>query len=949
MPRDNSIKSVLIIGSGPIIIGQACEFDYSGSQASRSLREEGIEVTLINSNPATIMTDQVTADHIYLLPLTVDSIEKILNERKIDAVLPTMGGQTALNLCKEADERGIWTKYGVRIIGVNVAAIETTENRESFRKLMIEIGVGVPPSNVANSFLEGKEIAQRIGFPLVIRPSYTLGGTGGSFVMKKEEFEDRLMRGLQASPIHEVLVEKAVLGWKEYELELLRDANDNVIIICSIENLDPMGVHTGDSITIAPAMTLSDHTYQRMRDMAIKMMRAIGKFAGGCNVQFAVSPDTEDIIAVEINPRVSRSSALASKATGYPIAKIAAKLAIGYHLDELKNQITGSTSAFFEPALDYVIVKIPRWNFDKFHGADRTLGLQMKSVGEVMGIGRSFNEALQKACQSLEINRHGLGADGTGWHKVDDIIYSLEHPSWDRIFHVKDALKLGLPIQTIHNHTKIDKWFLTEIQKLVGMEQELRRHSLKNLSPDLMLELKQNGFSDYQIAHILGNLTAEEVYETRKEMGVKRIYKMVDTCSAEFAAKTPYFYSTFERPAQDSNGNEINASESIVSNKKKILVLGSGPNRIGQGIEFDYSCVHGVLASKESGYEAIMVNCNPETVSTDFDIADKLYFEPVYQEHIFELIEYEKPDGVIVQLGGQTALKLSEYLNEKGIKIIGTSYEDMDLAEDRGRFSDLLHDLGIPYPPYGVAESAEEALVVANKVGYPVLVRPSYVLGGQGMSIVINDEELERAVIKLLKNLPGNRVLIDHFLDRAEECEADLICDGKDVQIIGIMEHIEPAGIHSGDSYAVLPPFSLSDVVISQIKDYAHKLALALNVKGLLNIQYAVKNEKVYVIEANPRASRTVPFIAKAHQVPYINIATKVMLGVKKLKDFNIKPAEFGYAIKEPVFSFEKFADVNKELGPEMKSTGEAIRFIESTNDAYFRNLYKEKSMYLSK
>lgn len=950
MPKDNSIKSVLIIGSGPIIIGQACEFDYSGSQASRSLKEEGIEVSLINSNPATIMTDRVTADHIYLRPLTVESIIQILEERKIDAVLPTMGGQTALNLCKDADERGVWAKYNVKIIGVNIDAIETTENREAFRKLMIEIGVGVPPSAVANSFLEGKEIAQKIGFPLVIRPSYTLGGTGGSFVLKKEDFEERLSRGLQASPIHEVLVEKAVLGWKEYELELLRDAADNVIIICSIENMDPMGIHTGDSITIAPAMTLSDRTYQRMRDMAIKMMRAIGKFAGGCNVQFAVDPESEDIIAVEINPRVSRSSALASKATGYPIAKIAAKLAIGYHLDELKNQITGSTSAFFEPTLDYVIVKVPRWNFDKFHGADKQLGLQMKSVGEVMAIGRSFNEALQKACQSLEINKHGLGADSTlGNVSVDDLVASLERPSWDRLFHIKEAMRLGIPIQSIFNLTKIDKWFLNEINRLIILEQELRKFSLQNIPADFMLELKQNGFSDEQIAYILTNTSAEEVYEQRKKLGVGRVYKMVDTCAAEFPAKTPYFYSTFEQAPVDANGKALNNNESKVSEKKKIIVLGSGPNRIGQGIEFDYSCVHGILAAKECGYEAIMVNCNPETVSTDFDIADKLFFEPVYWEHIFELIEYEKPEGVIVQLGGQTALKLSERLHEKGIKIIGTDFSNMDLAEDRGRFSDLLRDLDIPYPPYGVAESAEEALVVANKVGYPVLVRPSYVLGGQGMSIVINDEELERAVIKLLKNLPGNRVLIDHFLDRAEEAEVDLICDGTDVQIVGMMEHIEPAGIHSGDSYAVLPPFNLSENVMKQMDDYSRKLAFALNVRGLLNIQFAIKNERVYVIEANPRASRTVPFIAKAHQVPYVNIATKVMLGAKKLKDFKIEPAKFGYAIKEPVFSFEKFPNVNKALGPEMKSTGEAIRFIDGLEDNYFRHLYKEKSMYLSK
>lgn len=950
MPKDTSIKSVLIIGSGPIIIGQACEFDYSGSQASRSLKEEGIEVSLINSNPATIMTDKVTADHIYLKPLTVESIIQILEERKIDAVLPTMGGQTALNLCKEADERGVWKKFEVKIIGVNIAAIETTENREAFRKLMIEIGVGVPPSSVANSFLEGKEIAQKIGFPLVIRPSYTLGGTGGSFVLKKEDFEERLSRGLQASPIHEVLVEKAVLGWKEYELELLRDEADNVIIICSIENMDPMGIHTGDSITIAPAMTLSDRTYQRMRDMAIKMMRAIGKFAGGCNVQFAVDPASEDIIAVEINPRVSRSSALASKATGYPIAKIAAKLAIGYHLDELKNQITGSTSAFFEPTLDYVIVKVPRWNFDKFQGADKQLGLQMKSVGEVMAIGRSFNEALQKACQSLEINKHGLGADSTlGNVSVDELVASLERPSWDRLFHVKEAMRLGVPIQSIFNLSKIDKWFLNEINKLVVLEQELRKYSLQNIPADFMLELKQNGFSDTQIAYILTNTLAEDVYEQRKKLGVRRVYKMVDTCAAEFPAKTPYFYSTFERAPVDDKGSLVNNNESKVSDKKKIIVLGSGPNRIGQGIEFDYSCVHGILASKECGYEAIMVNCNPETVSTDFDIADKLFFEPVYWEHILELIEYEKPEGVIVQLGGQTALKLSEKLHEKGIKIIGTDYSNMDLAEDRGRFSDLLRDLSIPYPPYGVAESAEEALVVANRVNYPVLVRPSYVLGGQGMSIVINDEELERAVIKLLKNLPGNRVLIDHFLDRAEEAEVDLICDGTDVQIIGMMEHIEPAGIHSGDSFAVLPPFNLSEIVMKQMEEYSRKLAFALNVKGLLNIQFAIKKEKVYVIEANPRASRTVPFIAKAHQVPYVNIATKVMLGHNKLKDFKIEPAKFGYAIKEPVFSFEKFPNVNKSLGPEMKSTGEAIRFIDGLDDVYFRNLYKEKSMYLSK
>lgn len=938
MPKDTSIRSVLIIGSGPIIIGQACEFDYSGSQAALSLKEEGIEVSIINSNPATIMTDKVIGDHVYLWPLTVDSIEQILQERKIDAVLPTMGGQTALNLCIEADERGIWEKYGVKVIGVDVAAIEKTENREAFRQLMVDIGVGVATSKIANSFLEGKEAAQEIGYPLVIRPSYTLGGFGGGFVHKKEEFDQALQRGLEASPTHEVLVEQAVLGWKEYELELLRDSNDNVIIICSIENFDPMGIHTGDSITVAPAMTLSDRCYQDMRNQAIKMMRAIGNFAGGCNVQFSVNPDNDEIIAIEINPRVSRSSALASKATGYPIAKIAAKLAIGYNLDELENQITKTTSAYFEPTLDYVIVKVPRWNFDKFKGANMELGLQMKSVGEVMAIGRTFIEALQKACQSLEIGRAGLGADGKHNRSIDEIMHGLEHASWNRLFLIKDAMSMGVPLESIRKVTRIDKWFLSQIQELVNLEVELKRYSLNNIPKDFFFTLKQKGFSDIQIAYLLGNVTEDEVYERRKSLGIRRVYKMVDTCAAEFPAQTPYYYSTFEEE-----------NESLPSDKKKIIVLGSGPNRIGQGIEFDYSCVHGLLAAKETGFEAIMINCNPETVSTDFNMADKLYFEPVFWEHVREIIELENPVGVVVQLGGQTALKMAEKLHENGIKIIGTSYNDMDVAEDRGRFSDLLKELDIPYPKYGVAENAEEAIVVANEVGYPVLVRPSYVLGGQGMSIVINDEDLEKAVVKLLGDLPGNRVLIDHFLDRAEETESDSICDGEDVHIVGLMEHIEPAGIHSGDSFAVLPPFSLSEKVMNDMETYSKKIAKALNVIGLLNIQFAVKNEKVYVIEANPRASRTVPFIAKAYDVPYINIAAKVMLGVNKLKDFTIERKLEGYAIKEPVFSFYKFPEITKELGPEMKSTGESIRFIKDTEDPYFRKLVKDKSMYLSK
>ncbi|GAA4133262.1 carbamoyl-phosphate synthase large subunit [Sphingobacterium kyonggiense] len=937
MPRNTSINSVLIIGSGPIVIGQACEFDYSGSQAALSLKEEGISVSIINSNPATIMTDSVVADHVYLLPLTCESIEQILQERQIDAVLPTMGGQTALNLCIEASNRGIWEKYDVKVIGVDVAAIEKTENREEFRQLMVDIGVGVAKSKIANSFLEGKEAAQIIGYPLVIRPSYTLAGTGGGFVHKKEDFDAALNRGLHASPTHEVLVEQAVLGWKEFELELLRDTNDNVIIICTIENFDPMGIHTGDSITVAPGMTLSDKCYQDMRNQAIKMMRSIGNFAGGCNVQFSVNPENEDIIAIEINPRVSRSSALASKATGYPIAKIAAKLAIGYNLDELQNQITKTTSAYFEPTLDYVIVKVPRFNFDKFKGANKELGLQMKAVGEVMSIGRTFIEALQKAAQSLETGRAGLGADGRQSRNLEEIMYSLEHPSADRLFHIKDAFELGVPLESIRKATLIDKWFLVQIQELVQLEGELRRYQLSNIPRDFFMTLKQKGYSDYQIAWLLGNTDEDAVYARRKELGINRVYKMVDTCAAEFPAHTPYYYSTFE----DEN-------ESVVSDRKKIIVLGSGPNRIGQGIEFDYSCVHGLLAAKECGYEAIMVNCNPETVSTDFNMADKLYFEPVFWEHVREIIELEKPEGVIVQLGGQTALKMAERLEALGVKIIGTSFSNMDLAEDRGSFSDLLKELDIPYPKYGVATSAEEAIKVANEVGYPVLVRPSYVLGGQGMSIVINDEDLEKAVVNLLKNLPGNHILIDHFLDRAEEAESDSICDGEDVHIIGMMEHIEPAGIHSGDSSAVLPPFSLSENVQKKMEEYSIKLAKALNVIGLLNIQFAIKDENVYVIEANPRASRTVPFIAKAYDVPYINIATKVMLGENKLSDFTIERKLEGYAIKEPVFSFSKFPEVDKQLGPEMKSTGEAIRFIKDLEDPHFRELYSKKSMFLN-
>ena len=950
MPKVNSIKSILVIGSGPIVIGQACEFDYSGSQALRSLREDGIETVLINSNPATIMTDPSMADHVYLLPLTAKSIVQILKEHpQIDAVLPTMGGQTALNLCIEVDEKGIWDDFNVKLIGVNIDAINITEDREKFRELMEKIDVPMAPQATANSFLRGKEIAQEFGFPLCIRASYTLGGAGAAIVYDEKDFDELMRRGLEISPIHEVMIDKAMMGWKEYELELLRDNNDNVVIICSIENMDPMGIHTGDSITVAPAMTLSDTTFQKMRDMAIKMMRSIGDFAGGCNVQFAVSPDEkEDIIAIEINPRVSRSSALASKATGYPIAKIASKLAIGYSLDELDNQITKSTSALFEPTLDYVIVKIPRWNFDKFEGSDRTLGLQMKAVGEVMGIGRSFQEALHKATQSLEVKRNGLGADGKGLKEYDQIIEKLTHASWDRVFVIYDAIQMGIPLKRIHEITKIDMWFLRQYEELHFLEKEISNFDINTIDQALLLEAKQKGFADRQVAHMLKCLESE-VYKKRTELGIQRVYKLVDTCAAEFAAQTPYYYSTFEAKIQKKDGEPYCDNESEVTDRKKIVVLGSGPNRIGQGIEFDYCCVHGVLAASECDYETIMINCNPETVSTDFDVADKLYFEPVFWEHIFDIIQHENPEGVIVQLGGQTALKLAEKLDRYGIKIIGTSFKSLDLAEDRGSFSTLLKDNNIPYPEFGVAQTADEALELADELDFPILVRPSYVLGGQGMKIVINKEDLEAHVVDLLQKIPNNKLLLDHYLDGAIECEADAICDGENVYIIGIMEHIEPCGIHSGDSNATLPAFNLGQFVLQQIKDHTKKIALALNTEGLINIQYAVKDDKVFVIEANPRASRTVPFIAKAYNEPYVNYATKVMLGEKKVTDFTFNPQLEGYAIKQPVFSFNKFPNVNKQLGPEMKSTGESILFIDDLKDDAFYDLYARRKMYLTK
>ena len=954
MPKREDIKSVLIIGSGPIVIGQAAEFDYSGSQAARSLREEGIEVTLINSNPATIMTDPVTADNVYLLPLTVKSIEQILQKHQIDAVLPTMGGQTALNLAIEAQEKGIWEKYGVELIGVDIDAINITEDREQFRQLMDKIGVGTAPCRIARSYLKGKEIAQEFGFPLCIRPSFTLGGSGASLVYDREKFEDLLQRGLEASPIHEVLIDKALMGWKEYELELLRDKNDNVIIITTIENLDPMGIHTGDSITIAPSMTLSDRTFQKMRDMAIRMMRAIGNFAGGCNVQFAVSPDeNEDIVAIEINPRVSRSSSLASKASGYPIAKIASKLAIGYTLDELQNQITKTTSALFEPTLDYVIVKIPRWNFDKFDGADRTLGLQMKSVGEVMAIGRSFQEAIQKAAQSLEIKRSGIGADGKEIKDQEVILEKLKKPSWDRIWAVSDAIKIGISLRKIHEITRIDMWYLKQFEEMVETEKLVSGYTIGTIPRNVLMEAKMKGFADRQIAHLLG-CKESQVHDRRMALNIHRVWKLVDTCAAEFAAQTPYYYSTFEND-MEIDGKHISANESIRTDRKKIIVLGSGPNRIGQGIEFDYCCVHGVLAARECGYETIMINCNPETVSTDFDTSDKLYFEPVFWEHIYDIICHEKPEGVIVQLGGQTADPRGKILPGglgQPCQLFGSQRDHRlpgSQMEDRGRFSALLKEAKIPFPQYGVVETADQAREMAKEIGFPMLVRPSYVLGGQGMKIVINEEELEEHIVELNKNIPGNRILIDHYLDGAIEAEADAICDGENVYIIGVMEHIEPCGIHSGDSNAVLPPFNLGEFVMQQIVDHTKTIAVKLHTVGLINVQFAIKDDIVYIIEANPRASRTVPFIAKAYREPYVNYATKVMLGVNKVTDFKFNPHRHGFAIKEPVFSFNKFPGVNKNLGPEMRSTGEAILFIEDLHDDQFYDIYSRRTMYLKR
>ena len=942
MPRRDDIQKILIIGSGPIVIGQACEFDYSGSQACRSLQEEGYKIVLINSNPATIMTDPIMADAVYMLPMTTDSIREIVSKEKPDAVLPTMGGQTGLNLCRDLEKENFWKENDIKIIGVDIDAVELTEDRQLFRDKMEEIGIEQCKSRTAKSLLDAKEIKEELGgVPIVIRPSFTMGGAGGGIVWNEDEFERKVLRGLEMSPVHEVLIEESIFGWKEYELELLRDANDNVIIICSIENMDPMGVHTGDSVTVAPTQTLSDKQLQTMRDAAIKMMRSIGTFAGGCNVQFAMEPGTDRLVAIEINPRVSRSSALASKATGYPIAKVATKLAVGYTLDELKNQITGTTSACFEPSIDYVVCKIPRFNFEKFPGVDEELTTQMKAVGEVMSIGRNFPEALNKAWQSMEVGRDGLGADGYEEFDRKTVRERLLKPYWDRSMQIRNAFKLGASVEEIADITKVDPWFLQQIRYMVSLENRTEGQTLEEISKEDLFELKQAGFSDSQVAFLLSKsgekVSDKNVRDRRLELGLKPSFKMVDTCAAEFPAQTPYYYSSYE----DEN-------ESVVTDKKKVLILGSGPNRIGQGIEFDYSCTHAVLAAKEMGYEAIMVNCNPETVSTDFDFADKLYFEPVYWERVLDIIEHEKPEGVILQVGGQTALKLGKRFVEAGIKIFGTDFAMIDFAEDRGEFSKFLKKMDIPFPEYGTAKEVEEAVKIAKRIGYPVLIRPSYVLGGQGMRIAVKEEELRKYVANILKTHPENAFLIDKYLERAVEVDVDSVFDGSQLHIAGIMQHIEPAGVHSGDSTAVLPPYSLSDKVIKTIEEYQLKIAENMEILGFLNVQYAVKNEKVFVLEANPRTTRTIPFLAKATQRPEAAIGVKVMLGAK-LTEFDLESKLKNWAIKEPVFPFDKFPEVKKELGPEMKSTGESIYFMDNFDDERFRKPFEFKNLYLSK
>lgn len=943
MPKRTDIKKILIIGSGPIVIGQACEFDYSGTQACKALKEEGFEVVLVNSNPATIMTDPEMADRIYIEPITPEIVEKIIDRERPDALLPTLGGQTGLNVSVALYESGVLKKYGVQMIGAKYEAIKKGEDRNLFKESMKKIGLDLPRSGLAYSMSEALEVAKGIGFPLIIRPSFTLGGTGGGIAYNIQEFEEMAARGLEWSMINEILIEESVLGWKEYELEVMRDLNDNVVIICSIENFDPMGIHTGDSITVAPAQTLTDKEYQRMRNAAIRVIREIGVETGGSNIQFAVRPEDGRMVIIEMNPRVSRSSALASKATGFPIAKIAAKLAVGYTLDEIPNDITKKTPASFEPTIDYCVVKIPRFTFEKFPDADPTLTVSMKSVGETMAIGRTFKEALQKALRSLEIGRFGLGADGKDKLLRDEIDPDFDHskileqvkkrlmvPNAERLFYLRYAFLLGMKIEEIYELTRIDPWFLSNIQEIVILETEVRSYgaAMRDLElwqrtrtpnqldiPDQLLRrAKEFGFSDVQLGYLLG-FDEQTIRSLRKEKAISPVYKLVDTCGAEFEAYTPYYYSTYETE-----------SEAKVSSKKKIMILGGGPNRIGQGVEFDYCCVHASFALKELGYETIMVNSNPETVSTDYDTSDKLYFEPLTLEDVLHIVETEKPDGIIVQFGGQTPLNLAVPLEKAGAKIIGTSPDNIDRAEDRKRFQVLLHKLRLLQPPNGTAMSSEEARKVAEEIGYPVIVRPSYVLGGRAMEIVYDEASLEQFVQRAVEASSKHPILIDKFLEDAIEIDVDAVSDGSICVIAGIMEHIEAAGIHSGDSACVTPPYSLSDELIEQIKQNTYALARELQVVGLMNIQYAIKNDVIYILEVNPRASRTIPFISKATGIPWAKVAAKVMVG-KTLKELGIeKEVEIRHiAVKESVFPFKRFYGVDTVLGPEMKSTGEVM------------------------
>jgi len=921
MPKRTDIKSILLIGSGPIVIGQACEFDYSGTQALKALKEEGFRVILVNSNPATIMTDPDFADRTYIEPITVETLEKIIERERPDALLPTLGGQTALNISIDLAEQGILERYGVEMIGAKLEAIKKAEDRDLFKEAMGRAGLNLPRSGYARNWREAQKIQRKLNFPVVIRPSRTLGGTGGNIAYGPEEFSEVAQWGLKISPVHEVLIEESVLGWKEFELEVMRDHKDNVVIVCPIENFDPMGVHTGDSITVAPAQTLTDKEYQIMRDAALRIIREVGVDTGGANIQFAINPKDGRMVVIEMNPRVSRSSALASKATGFPIAKIAAKLAVGYTLDEIPNDITRETPACFEPTIDYVVVKIPRFTFEKFPQAKDILTTQMKSVGEVMAIGRTFKEALQKAIRSLEIGSHGFEEKVVvGENNREEILRlvreKLATPNAQRLWYLADAFRLGLSMDEVYGLSQIDPWFLAQIREIVAAEEGIRglRGGAEGLTPEFLLSVKQMGFSDRRLAALLGR-TEEEVRSLRLEAGVRAVFRAVDTCGAEFTAHTPYLYSTYE-----------GEDESRPSERKKIMILGGGPNRIGQGIEFDYCCVHAAFALKEEGCETIMVNCNPETVSTDYDTSDKLYFEPLTLEDVLNIAERERPDGVIVQFGGQTPLKLALALERAGVKIIGTSPDSIDLAEDRERFRQLLDRLGLKQPQSGTARSYAEAVEIAERLGYPVLVRPSYVLGGRAMEIVYDREKLRHYVTRAVAASPGHPVLIDRFLDDAIELDVDALSDGETVIIGGVMEHIERAGIHSGDSACTLPPKSIDPEIQEEIRRQTVALALALDVRGLMNAQMAVKDREIYILEVNPRASRTVPFVSKATGIPLAKLAARVMVG-RKLADLGltseVRPRHI--SVKEAVFPFNKFPGVDTLLGPEMKSTGEVM------------------------